>query len=121
MSAVDKQMSRSAVVSAYEGVGNLEVMEEVVNYNRFLLDVVAANANGSRAVVDFGAGCGTFSTLMCNRRFSVTSIEPDNALRARLKQKELAVFKDIEELDDASAPYIFSLTSSNILKTMSQR
>ena len=46
---------------AYTGVDNLEVMQEAVNYNRYLLDTVRKHAPAHGKVLDFGAGGGQFA------------------------------------------------------------
>ena len=45
----------------YHGADNLIAMTEARNYNAFLVQEVLRYSGGASAVVDFGAGSGTFS------------------------------------------------------------
>lgn len=111
MSIVNKPSATitANTIAAYTGIDNLEIMKEAVRYNRFLLHLVVANSGELREMIDFGAGCGTFSTLLRDQGFSVTSIEPDDVLRARLEANGLPVCASMHELCDQSAGYVFSL------------
>jgi 2-polyprenyl-3-methyl-5-hydroxy-6-metoxy-1,4-benzoquinol methylase len=68
----------------YSGIENLEVMQEAVNYNRYLLSLVTAQLDAAHRVLDFGAGTGTFALPLHRSGVGVIAIEPDAMLRSRL-------------------------------------
>ena len=94
---------------AYSGVENLEVMQDAVNYNRFLLDTVRRHAPGSGRVLDFGAGAGQFAVPMAELGFDVTALEPDDGLRARIANAGVRAVSGPDELPDGSLNYVYTL------------
>jgi SAM-dependent methyltransferase len=87
------------MVSQYLGTDNLEVMEEAVNYSKFLvrlivreLDFITSRNQELKALcVDFGAGIGTFAKEIVQRGLVVECVEPDLAQAALLRQGGFAV------------------------------
>lgn len=94
---------------AYTGVDNLEVMQEAVNYNRFLLDTVRKYAPPRARVLDFGAGSGQFAGPLKEQGMDLTALEPDQLLQQRLRARELRVVGSTQELPDGSLDYIYTL------------
>lgn len=94
---------------AYTGVENLEVMQDAVNYNRFLLDTVQRHAPRRGRVLDFGAGAGQFAVPMSQLGFDVTALEPDERLRARIASAGVRAIGGPDELTDGSLQYVYSL------------
>jgi SAM-dependent methyltransferase len=93
----------------YTGVENLEVMQDAVNYNRFLLDAVSCRAPRAGRVLDFGAGGGQFAVPMSQLGFDVTALEPDDRLRARIAAAGVRAIATPDELPDGSLAYVYSL------------
>jgi SAM-dependent methyltransferase len=96
-------------VPAYSGVDNLEVMEEAVNYNAFLVDLVVGQLAGRTSVLDFGAGTGYFAARVRERGVAVTCVEPDPALATRISARSIPVAGTLTEFSDGSAGGIYSL------------
>ncbi len=94
---------------AYTGVDNLEVMQEAVNYNRYLLDTVRKYAPPQGNVLDFGAGGGQFAAPLSASGMDITALEPDQLLQQRLRAQGLRVVGSTQELPDASFNYIYTL------------
>lgn len=94
---------------AYTGVDNLEVMQEAVNYNRYLLNTVREHAPARAKVVDFGAGAGQFAAPLAQLGMDITAVEPDSVLQQRLRAKGLRVANSASELRDGSIDYIYTL------------
>ena len=94
---------------AYTGVDNLEVMQEAVNYNRFLLDTVRRHAPASGKVLDFGAGSGQFAAPLKQLGMDLTALEPDQLLQQRLRAQGLHAVGSIEEVPDGSLDFIYTL------------
>lgn len=92
----------------YTGVDNLEAMEEAENYNRYLLDLIARHAEGTK-VLDFGAGNGTFARPCRARGMDVTALEPDGRLQTMLQDAGVPAVGDVAALPDASFDYAYSL------------
>jgi SAM-dependent methyltransferase len=94
---------------AYSGVDNLEVMQEAVNYNRYLLDTVRHHAPRGGKVLDFGAGGGQFAVPLAELGMDVTALEPDETLRGRLRAHGLRAAASMQELGDSAFDYIYTL------------
>jgi SAM-dependent methyltransferase len=94
---------------AYSGVENLEVMQEAVNYNRYLLDTVRKYAPAQGRVLDFGAGSGQFATPLSALGMDITALEPDALLQQRLAEKGIRAVAATEQLADSSFDYIYTL------------
>ena len=96
---------------AYSGVENLEIMQEAVNYNRYLLNTVRKYAplRGGGRILDFGAGNGEFVVPMSALGFDVTAVEPDDLLRGRLHEKSVRAVAGPQELPDDSFAYVYTL------------
>ncbi len=93
----------------YEGGENLEVMREAENYNRFLQDLVRRFAVDTAAVLDFGAGIGTFSDSLGIPHNRVTCIEPDTNAQAYLSSLGFEAHADLCDVADGRFDYIFTL------------
>jgi SAM-dependent methyltransferase len=96
-------------VETYEGVDNLEAMEQAVNYNAFLAREVATEALPGRLIVDFGAGVGTFARPLHRRGVNVVCVENDARLAERLRSEGMRVETSIGALPDSSIDYLYSL------------
>ncbi len=100
--------SAATAAMPYTGVGNLEVMAEARNYNRFLTDLVRTRLTPGACVLDFGAGAGTFAAPLREQGVDITAIEPDARLRARLGAQGVPVLATIDGLADGSVDLIYS-------------
>jgi SAM-dependent methyltransferase len=96
-------------VEVYEGVDNLEAMQEAVNYNAFLAHEVASEALPGRLIVDFGAGVGTFARPLHRRGLNLVCVENDARLGARLRDEGMRVESSLDTLRDSSVDYLYSL------------
>lgn len=94
---------------AYTGVDNLEVMQEAVNYNRYLLDTVRRYAPSKGKVLDFGAGSGQFAVPLAQLGMDITALEPDQLLQQRLRSHGLRAVGSTQELSDGAFDYIYTL------------
>lgn len=94
---------------AYTGIDNLEVMQEAVNYNRYLLETVRRLAPREGKVLDFGAGNGQFAAPLQELGLDVVAIEPDQQLQQRLRSKGLRALGSTDELADASIDFAYTL------------
>lgn len=102
-------MSAQQADQRYTGVENLDVMQDAVNYNRFLLNTVRDLAPRSGRVLDFGAGGGTFAVPMTQLGFDVTALEPDDRLRSRIVAAGVQAIASPDELTDSSLAYAYTL------------
>lgn len=94
---------------AYSGIDNLEVMQEAVNYNRYLLDTVRKYALAGGKVLDFGAGGGQFAVPLSEFGLDITALEPDRHLQQHLHAKGIRAVGSTRELPDACFDYIYTL------------
>ena len=65
----------------FEAPDLIEVMEEAVRYNRFLIETLARWAEGTHRLLDFGAGNGRFCAALQQRDYATYAVEPDAELR----------------------------------------
>ncbi len=67
----------------YEGKKNLEIMDEAVNYNSFILsEIMAVFPNRESKILDFGAGRGVFAKAMREQGYqNIMCLEPDPLFR----------------------------------------
>ena len=96
------------IQDAYSGIDNLEVMAAAKNYNKYLLGLASYYASHGDAIVDFGAGTGTFAVAMQSADYQVTCVELDKTLRNRLSEMGLSVFDTMSLLQPNSVDYIYS-------------
>jgi SAM-dependent methyltransferase len=72
---------------AFEAPDLIEVMEEAVRYNRFLIETLADWGRGAGPLLDFGAGNGRFCVALQERGHAMHAVEPDAPLRARIAER----------------------------------
>lgn len=93
----------------YSGRDNLEAMQGAINYNKYLLCLILASAQKDDVLVDFGAGSGAFSFPVTSAGYRVICVETDPALAASLAKRGMIVLDDLEQAEDGSIDYIYSL------------
>ncbi len=93
----------------YSGTDNLEIMSEAVNYNRFLVDAIAAHAKPTDQLLDFGAGVGTFALELDRRGFQVKCVELDPDQAQTIRHQGLVACEHLEEIPDESVDLVYSL------------
>jgi SAM-dependent methyltransferase len=93
----------------YTGADSLEVMEEAVNYNAYLLRLVTREARIGDAVLDFGAGIGTFARRLADQGYKIICLEPDAAQRAKVAAAGLTAVADLGSVPESSLDFIYSL------------
>jgi SAM-dependent methyltransferase len=93
----------------YSGIDNLEVMQEAVNYNRYLLELVRRHASLDQHILDFGAGTGQFALPLHEQRFKITAVEPDPSMRRDIASRGLAVAGSASELAHAAFHLVYSI------------
>lgn len=93
----------------YVGASNLEVMAVAKRYNAFLENMVINASGGAETALDFGAGGGEFARRTASHELTVTCVEPDTALRERLKREGFETAPDLSGIGPASRPYIYTL------------
>ncbi|MDR0458436.1 MAG: class I SAM-dependent methyltransferase [Burkholderiaceae bacterium] len=96
-------------MSQYTGTATLEVMQEAINYNNYLLHLIQSNTKIGDKILDFGSGIGTFAVLMKEKGFDVSCLEPDTELLRRIKNKGLTGFLDLSEIPNNKYDFIYSL------------
>lgn len=90
----------------------LEFLEDAKNYNRALVELVLrAYPLELGRVMDFGAGTGTFSSLVRVARpgWDLSCLEPDAELSNRLLGRGFAVARELAHVPAGSLDYAFSL------------
>lgn len=93
---------------AYTGVDVLETLEDAVNYNRFLTRLVSERSNPQHAILDFGAGTGTFAELIRDADRHVSCVEVDSKLRGGLSALGFQAYESIEEVGPDSLDVVYS-------------
>jgi putative flippase GtrA/ubiquinone/menaquinone biosynthesis C-methylase UbiE len=104
--AVDPVRSDSGFT--YSGVDNLEAMQFAQKYNRFLTQLVTRHVDGT-AVLDFGAGAGTFAVPVASTGLQVSCLEPDPTLRSQLSADGFATYAELSQVPPNSVDSIYTL------------
>lgn len=93
----------------FEAPELIEVMEEAVNYNRFLVEQLASWATRLGPVLDFGAGNGRFANALGERGVEVHAIEPDAQLRQVVRSRGVAAYESLDSVGDRRFDGIYSI------------
>jgi SAM-dependent methyltransferase len=104
-------------MATYTGTENLEVMAEAKNYNRFLLDLIRADARKDKQILDFGAGVGTFACPLVAEGFQVSCVEPDDAQALIISQQGIPVTTSLSAVPDSSVDFIYTF---NVLEHIAE-
>ncbi len=96
-------------MTEYSGTGNLEVMADAVNYNKFLAELVLSHAKVGDRILDFGAGIGTFAKRISEHGYNVCCVEPDPKQASVIAKSGLAVYGDLNQINDDSLDYLYTL------------
>ena len=86
---------------AFEAPDLIEVMDEAVRYNRFLVDSLAHWAEGTSRLLDFGAGNGRFATALAERGFAMHAVEPDPELRAAIAARGVDARASLDDFSES--------------------
>ena len=97
------------VQDAYPGIDHLDVLEEAVHYNRFLVERIVETSGGSTSALDYGAGTGTLAVQVRDRGLDVVCVELDPGLQERLRHKGFLVHRDLTTVDDGSYAFVYSI------------
>ena len=93
----------------YIGTDNLEIMEDAVNYNNFLVSLIEKEAKFGDKIVDFGAGIGTFAKALHKTGYQVHCIEPDGQQLLKILESGLTASPNLTCLDNSSVDLIYTL------------
>lgn len=85
-----------------EGTENLEVMEEAVRYNAYLLDLARTAGPAGARLLDFGAGLGTFARAMAADGRRMVCVETSESAQLVLRKAGLTVHDRLEDVPTAS-------------------
>lgn len=94
--------------NSYTGRDNLEAMQEARRYNEHLLNLVRSILRPGDAVVDFGAGIGTFASMLAAEGHAIRCIEPDPEQASVIRGAGLPVHESVKDLPPAGADVIYS-------------
>jgi len=94
---------------AFEAPDLIEVMDEAVRYNRFLIESVAAWSRGAARILDFGAGNGRFCAVLHERGVAVEAVEPDPGLRRRIAEHGVRAHESLQAVGPESFDGIYSI------------
>jgi hypothetical protein len=84
------------LISACLGVDNLEIVDEAIHYNAFLLALVTARARSDDIILDFAAGTGSLARPLAAQGCRVRCVDSD--LRLRLVRAGLPVHAGVDEI-----------------------
>ncbi len=96
-------------MSDYTGTDNLEMMEEAINYNSYLLSLILTRAKKDETIIDFGSGVGTFARELAKGGYNVHCIEQDNRQTAGIIASGLPVTRSLDDIDGRAVDYLYSL------------
>jgi SAM-dependent methyltransferase len=95
----------------YTGVDNLDVLDVAVNYRRFLAALILGSGGdpkSGRAVLDFGAGDGTYARCARELGYDVMCVELDPLLRRRLLDDGFHTVRDLSGVADHGIDFVYS-------------
>ena len=84
---------------SFEAPDLIEVMEEAVRYNRFLIESLATWFAGAGPLLDFGAGNGRFAAALHERGHRMYGVEPDPALRETIAERGVEAREALDAFD----------------------
>ncbi len=93
----------------FEAPELIEVMDEAVRYNRFLLDQILEWRRPLQSILDFGAGNGRFARALTERKLSVEVVEPDPSLRRRIEGLGIRGHESLSAVPDATFDGIYTI------------
>lgn len=93
----------------YSGVDNLEVMENAVFYNHFLVSEILSHRSAGEKVLDFGAGTGFFAKALRLRGVEPQCVEADPQLRLNISKLGFTVHSGLADIASNSIDYVFTL------------
>jgi SAM-dependent methyltransferase len=93
----------------FEAPDLIEVMEEAVNYNRFLIEQLLGWSRDIDSVLDFGAGNGRFASALHDERVDVHAIEPDPGLRQQIEGKGVPTYESLDLVEDRHFQGIYNI------------
>jgi len=104
---------QNSLQNKYSGLNELINLEEMRNYNEFIVCQSLKHKKHPKKIVDFGAGIGTLSIIF-REKFKITPIciEIDDVNKQYLNRRKLYVFESLDEVSEKS-DLIFS---SNVLE-----
>jgi hypothetical protein len=103
----------------YEGKKNLEIMDEAVNYNSFILsEIMAVFPNRESKILDFGAGRGVFAKAMREQGYqNIMCLEPDPLFRQDLQDNGFVTAHSMGDIPDNTLDGIYAI---NVLEHISE-
>ena len=101
---------------AFEAPDLIEVMDEAVKYNGYLIDELVRWSRGLASVLDFGAGNGRFARALHEGRVNIHIVEPDPELRAKA-DPGIPVYESLEALGEQRFEGIYSI---NVLEHLEE-
>jgi len=93
----------------YTGTDNLEVMEEALNYNAFILSLIRGQLKPGMRVLDIGTGIGTFAKPLRDEGYDVTCFEPDANHAVHLGLNGLRVKRSLADIGASRFDFIYAL------------
>lgn len=93
----------------YKGTETLKIMSHARNYNNTVVELALSNLGvKSGKILDFGAGIGTYSTILKSKGFDVTCVEIDTKQVKILKEKGFSTLNDINLIENNSVENMVS-------------
>lgn len=98
---------KNKFISHYAGVELLETLQEAKRYNTYLKNEISKYGKGATAIMDFGAGIGTFSDVHDIK--NVIAVELDPELCNYLKEQGYRSYSSLSDIKDTSIDFIYTL------------
>lgn len=92
----------------YTGTSNLEVMQEAVKYNSFLVSLILKHTQSPQKMLDIGAGIGVLAEKIRDAGHTVVCMEPDAQQAAILKDKGFEVHTSLDDIPDESFDRVYA-------------
>jgi len=84
----------------FEAPDPIEVMDEAVQYNRYLIEELLSRSGGLTSELDFGAGSGRFASALHDQRRYAHAIEPGPDLRKAIEANGVSTLESIDRVEN---------------------
>ncbi|MDR1602627.1 MAG: class I SAM-dependent methyltransferase [Tannerella sp.] len=98
----------SKTIFEYTGTSNLEVMQEAVRYNSFLVSLILNRTQSPQKMLDIGAGIGVLAEKIRDAGHTVVCMEPDVQQAAILKAKGFEVYTSLDDIPDENFDWVYA-------------
>lgn len=93
----------------YTGTEELEILKYAKNYNSYLFKLIKPYCKSNYRVLDFGAGIGTFASMVKEKTSSkIECVEVDKSQAKIIAEKKIKVYSSHEDIPQKGFDFIYT-------------